>query len=613
MKPSNLSLPMPLFQDPRERPSSVQRLRRLLLWICLLSLVSVSVSAQTVGSGESANPGTVDFLVTPHQPGKPGGRLVFSLRAEPRTLNPLAAIDASSKELLSLLHSDLIHIHRPSQKTTAALAKAWTVSADGLRYTLQLRKGLRFSDGHPLTADDVIFTLQALLDERTKAPGRDLLRIQGKFPRFRKLDAHTVELVLPAPYAPAERLFDSLAILPRHKLEDAFRDGKLQQAWSLITTPADIVGTGPFRLKEYLPGQRIVLQRNPHYWKRDKAGNRLPYLEEVVVLFVADQEAEALRFRAGDTHLLSRVSARNFRALQSGAGSQRRVLSDLGPGLEQHFLFFNLNDVQAKGLTSLLAKRAWMQDLRFRRAIAMSIDRVALARIVYQGKATPISHHVSPGNRLWHQPVGNPLARDLDAAQRNLQSLGLVRKGDLLVDPAGNPVEFSIAVNAANTEHRQMATMLQDDLRQLGIRVVVVPLEFRSLIDRIMNSLDYEAAILALRDGDVDPTPQMPMLLSSGGMHFWRPGQTKPATPWEAEIDKLMQAQNSEIDPAKRRELYARVQRIVATQLPFIALVSPHLLVGAHRELGNLQPAVLAPHLIDLLDSVFWKRGDGRQ
>ncbi len=597
----------------RERNAvAMEQMRRMRLGWLLVALAMLAATS-IVAQNAIAPAASTEYLVTTQPPGKAGGRLVFALRAEPRTLNPLAAVDAASKELLSLLHADLVHIHRPSQKTGPGLAREWTISPDGKRYTLRLRKGLQFSDGQPLTADDVVFTLQALLDENTKAPGRDLLRIQGLFPTVHKVDSRTVELRLPAPYAPAERLFDSLAILPRHKLETAFREGKLLEAWKLTTQPGTIAGAGPFRLKEYLPGQRMVLERNPYYWKRDQAGVALPYLEEVVVLFVADQEAEALRFRAGDTHMLPRVSARSFRMLESGAGSQERVMTDLGPGLEQHFLFFNLNDVEAKGLEALRGKREWMQDLRFRRAISQAIDRASLARIAYQGKATPILHHVSPGNRLWYQPVGDPRARNVAGAQRQLQTLGLVRQGEALVDKGGKPVEFSIAVNAANTEHKQMATVVQEDLRQLGIRVSVVPLEFRSLIDRVMNTMDYEAAILALRDGDVDPTPQMPMLLSGGTMHFWRPGQQQPATPWEAEIDELMQAQNTVMDPAKRRGIYGRVQQIVAEELPFIALVSPHVLVGANRELQNLQPSVLAPHILEGLEMVFWKRGDGRR
>jgi peptide/nickel transport system substrate-binding protein len=574
----------------------------------LALLLALPGTAQNRPSADTLEP-----LVTRGTPGKPGGRLVISLRAEPKTFLPLNAMDASSKEILGLLHADLVHIHRPSQKTQPALAKEWKVSPDGLRYTLTLRRGLRFSDGAPLTADDVVFTFAALLDEKSKSPGRDLLRIGGKFPTVQKLDALTVEVALPAPYAPAERLFDSLAILPKHKLESAYRQGKLLEAWSIAAPPEEMAGAGPFRLKQYVPGQRLVLERNPHYWKRDRAGAALPYLQELVVLFVADQEAEALRFRAGDTHLLSRVSARNFTSLAAGEAGRRLSLTDLGPGLEQHFLFFNLNPLAGKALPALEAKAAWLQDLRFRRAVSKAIDRRGIVRVVFQGKATPLAHHVSPGNKLWHRPAPDAGVRNVAQAERDLRAMGLVRKGTALVDASGAPVAFSIAVNAANTEHKQMAAIIQEDLRPLGIQVSVVPLEFRSLIDRVLNTKDYEAAILALRDGDVDPTPQMPMLLSTGRMHFWHPGQTAPATAWEAEIDRLMNAQNVELDASMRLQLYHRVQDLVAQNLPFVALVSPHVLVGAHRELQNLQPAVLSPHLLDGIDEIFWKNGNAQR
>ncbi|MBK9170512.1 MAG: ABC transporter substrate-binding protein [Bryobacterales bacterium] len=563
----------------------------LLLWSACLSFASESES-----------------LVVRTTPGKSGGDLVIALRAEPKTLLPLSAVDASSKELLSLLHSDLIHIHRPSQQTAAALAREWQLSADGLRYTLRLRRGLRFSDGHPLTAEDVAFTFRVLLDEQVKAPGRDLLRIRGRFPAVRTLGRETVEVTLPAPYAPAERLFDSIAILPRHRLEAAYREGKLLQSWALNTSPEEIVGAGPFRLCEYVPGRRIVVERNPFYWKRDSNGTALPYLDKVTILFLPDQEAELFRFRAGETHLHGRLTARGFAALESLPASRRPALADLGPGLEQHLLFFNQNDAAAKGLAALEAKQAWLQDVRFRRAVSLAIDRTGIARLVFQGKASPLAHHVSPGNRLWHTAIEGLPKYAPDEATRALQAMGLRWKADRWFDATGAPVAFSIAVNAANGEQRQMAAMIQEDLREIGIDVSVVPLEFRSLIDRVMQTLDYEAAILGLRDGDVDPVPQMPMLLSTGRMHFWRPNQQNAATPWEAEIDRLMELQAAERDLRRRAAHYAEVQRIVAAELPFLALVSPHVLTGAHPDLGNVQPSVLAPYLLDGLDAVFWRR-----
>ena len=233
------------------------------------------------------------------EPGRPGGRLVVAQRAEPKTLNPVTALDSASREVIHRMMADLVHINRATQRTEPALASSWTVSGGGRRYLLHLRRGLRFSDGHPFDADDVVFTFQVYLDEKVGSPQRDLLIVGGKPIAVRKQDAWTVAFEFAEPYAPAERLFDSLAVLPRHLLEAAWREGRLARAWTLNTPPAQIAGLGPFRMKEYVPGQRLVLERNPYYWKRDSRETPLPYLDQLVFLFVAGEDGQAMRFQAG--------------------------------------------------------------------------------------------------------------------------------------------------------------------------------------------------------------------------------------------------------------------------------------------------------------------------
>jgi peptide/nickel transport system substrate-binding protein len=267
-------------------------------------LLAVPASAQKAAPAE--------VLRTDHEAGRPGGRLVYAVRSEPKTLNPVTAVDVVSREVVGRLQADLIHIDRQTQRAGSALAKSWTVSPDGLHYTLLLRRGLRFSDGHPFDADDVLFTFRCYLDERNASPQRDLLVIGGKPVGLRKLDAFRVAFDLAQPYAAAERLFDSLAILPRHLLEKAQDEGRLGGAWGLSTPPSEIAGLGAFRLKSYVPGERIVLERNPYYWKVDSAGRPLPYLDELVFLLVPSDDAQVVRFKAGETDVISRLSAPNF-------------------------------------------------------------------------------------------------------------------------------------------------------------------------------------------------------------------------------------------------------------------------------------------------------------
>lgn len=561
-----------------------------------LALACVSVGC--VSLVFAARP-AAELMVTDNAIGHAGGRLVVALRSEPKTLNPVLAVDTASRDVIRCLTADLIHINRESEKTEPALAKSWTVSRDHKQYTLHLRQGLQFSDGQPFTADDVVFSFNVYLDEKIHSPQRDLLIIGGKPLSVTKVDEATVRFDLAAPYAAAERIFDSLAILPRHLLETAYESGNFSQIWTLNTSPAQFAGLGPFRLKEYVPGERIVLERNPYYWKEDHRGNHLPYLEEMVFLFAPSEDAQVIRFQAGDTDVLSRFSAQNLSVLERQEQAKEYHLFDLGPGLEYNFLFFNLNDLSSKNLPDIAKKQAWFQDIRFRQAVSAVADREGIVRLVYGGRATPLWWHVTPANKLWlDADISRPL-RSLDRARGLLKSAGFSWKDDgTLLDSRGNPVEFSILTSASNAQRVKMATIIQDDLSQLGMNVHVVSLDFGAVVDRFMKSYDYEAAVMGLASGDADPTPEMNVWLSSGSTHLWHLNETKPATPWEAEIDRLMQQQLVTVDYQARKKLYDRVQQIVAEDLPVICLASPNILVGAKDRVGNFEPAPLDPYAL---------------
>ena len=549
-----------------------------------------------------------ELLRTDHEAGRAGGRLVYALRSEPKTLNPVAAVDVASKEVIGRLQADLIHIDRQTQRAGPALAKSWSVSPDGLHYTLVLRRGLRFSDGRPLDADDVVFTFLCYLDERNASPQRDLLVIGGKPVGVRKLDTYRVAFDLAQPYAAAERIFDSLAILPRHLLQKAQEEGRLAAAWGLATPPAEMAGLGPFRLKSYVPGERIVLERNPHYWKVDAAGRTLPYLDELVFLLVPSDDAQVVRFKAGETDVISRLSAPNF-ALLSAEASQARRLQDLGAGLDYTFLFFNLNDVDAAKLPAVARKQAWFKQAAFRQAVSAALDRQGMVRLVYEGRATPLAGHVTPGNRLWLNTALPRPQRSLVRARELLARAGFVTRNGQLRDAAGTPVTFTIVTNAANAARVQMATIIQDDLREIGMQAQVVPLENRALLDRVLKSHDYDAAVMALAGGDADPNGEMNVWVSSGPTHLWRVGAPAPMGPWDKEIDELMERQLVALDGAARKRLYDRVQQLVAENLPMIPILSPNVLVGAKAGLGNFRPAILDPQVLWNVDELFWGPG----
>ena len=314
-----------------------------------VALVAALLCPSTVQAQAALQP---EVLVSRAEAGRFGGQLVVAQRAEPRTLNPVIAVDGPSKDVARLTMGDLVHINRSTQQTEPALAKSWTVSPDGRRYTLALRQGIRFSDGDPFDADDVVFSFQVYLDPKVASPNRDFLIIEGQPIAVRKLDAHKIEVALAKPYAAAERIFDSIAILPRHLLEQPYKEGRFGEVWGLAAKAAAIAGLGPFRFSEHVPGQRLVLERNPHYWKVNRDMKPLPYLDRLIFVFVPNEDAQAVRLQSGEADVVSRISAANYDVLSKTANAEYELF-DAGTSLEYAFVFFNLNDVDAKVLTAV--------------------------------------------------------------------------------------------------------------------------------------------------------------------------------------------------------------------------------------------------------------------
>jgi peptide/nickel transport system substrate-binding protein len=574
---------------------------RLALIVCLCASVAAAagLSPQPLTPAEEVQQVTAEL-------GRYGGRLVVGQRSEPKTLNPVTATDSISREVIARCNADLITINRASQQTEPALAKSWKVSPDGRTFTLRLRKGIRFSDGHPFDADDVIFSFAVYLDEAVGSLQRDLLVVDGKPPAVTKLDQYTVRFTLPGPYAAAERLFDGLAILPKHLLEAAYKEGRFAKAWTLNTPASEVAGLGPFRVKQYVAGQRIVLERNPYYWKVDRADHRLPYADELVFLFVGGEDQQVIRFEAGDTELISRLSAENYALLSKDAAQNGWRLSDLGPSLEYNFLVFNLNDVDSKKLPDVASKQSWFRELKFRQAVSAAIDRDSMVKLVYGARGTPLWGNVGPGNKLWvNQSIPHP-ARSLENARQLLKSAGFTwNSAGRLVDSTSRPVEFTIVTSSSNTQRMKMATLVQDDLAHLGIQVNVVPLDFRAMLDRVFQSFDYEAAIMGLGGGDSDPNPEMNVWISNGATHLWHLNESQPATDWEREIDQLMQQQMVTLKYDKRKRLYDRVQQLISDNVPFVFLATPDVLVGAKGQIGNFHPAVLEDNTLWNADELY--------
>jgi peptide/nickel transport system substrate-binding protein len=304
--------------------------------------------------------------------------------------------------------------------------------------------------------------------------------------------------------------------------------------------------------------------------------------------------------------MVSRLSSENYALLTKEQSRSGWQLSDLGPSLEYNFLVFNLNDLDAGKMNEIARKQAWFHDLKFRQAVSAAVDRDSIVRLVYGARGTALWGNVGPGNKSWmNQSIPHP-GRSVETARQLLKSAGFFWNGSgQLLDSNGKPVEFTIVTSSSNTQRMKMATLIQDDLSHLGMQVHVVPLDFRAMLDRVFQSFDYEAAIMGLGGGDPDPNPEMNVWLSNGATHLWHLNETTPATPWEREIDTLMQQQMVTLTYAKRKKLYDRVQQIIAENVPFIFLATPDVLVGARSQIGNFHPAVLDHYTLWNADQLF--------
>lgn len=572
----------------------------ILLIPFLLNAQSPSGACAPMGRAE-------DFSIVKGGAGSCGGRLVISKHSEPKTFNPFTASDNVTREITGLMMADLIHINRGSDQTEPALARSWTISPDGRKYTLRLRRGLRFSDGQPFDADDVLFTFQSHLDVQIRSPQRDLLIIGGKPIQVAKIDSHSVVFTLAQPYATAERLFDGFAILPRHLLHHSYETGQLASAWTLSTPPAQIAGLGPFRLKQYIPGQRLILERNPYYWKSDARGQRLPYLDEITVIFVANSDAEALRFEAGETDVISHLSAAGFTTLERYQQGRQFRMYDLGPGFEYSFLFFNLNQLSSSA-SSLREEQSWFQQTPFRQAIAAAIDRDSIVRLAFRGRAAPLSIEITPADKRWaNRTIPPPVHSPQQARQLLRQARFSWGSDGSLKDAGGKRVSFSILVNAGNEQQMQMATLIQQDLKELGIEAPPVPLDFHSFLHRIFNSHEYEAAIIMQADPDSNPNTEMNFLPSQGSGHVW--DLTSSYLPsWQSEIDSLMQRQLITLNFDERKRIFDQVQALLWQNMPAIFLASPDILVGAKNRIGNFRPAIFGDYTLWNAEQLFIRK-----
>jgi peptide/nickel transport system substrate-binding protein len=518
--------------------------------------------------------------------------LYFATASDPRTFNPILITDATSGQLTSDLFESLIRINPMTTLPEAGLAEKWDVAPDNKTITFYLRHDVKWFDGQPVTARDVLFTLAVIYDPKVPNSARPTLTVDHKPIVAEALDDYTVVMHVPKPFAP---LFYSIGIpvMPAHVLEPIWKAGNFNQTWGIDTPPIKLIGDGPYHMTRYAQSQVVQYDRNNNYWMKDEHGGQLPRLRGQAVTIVQDQNAAYLRYLSGQIDIYS-PRPEEVPTLQEKAKNKELDITVKEIGIDTGSLFFSFNRNPRRfvknGVTN--PKLNWFTDPKFLQAMAHMVDKTAMINLVFHGLAVKAVADISPENKMF----ANPNLRDYDydpkLAADMLESAGYhLAKPGVRTDSKGNRLEFDLTTNTGTPERNEICTIFKQDVESLGIKVNYRPLEFTTLVDKLDSSFDWDCVLIGFTGG-IEPNDGANFYRSSGNLHIWNPNQPTPATPWEAEIDTLLDQGASEMDLSKRPPYYWKIQQILHDQLPIIETVRQQRYSSWKNSLENYQPTV---------------------
>ncbi len=524
---------------------------------------------------------------------KHGGELILATTSDPRSFNAITAKETSTTAVTGLIFEGLTRINGVTTKVEPNLASHWDVSPDGLTWTFYLRRDVFWSDGNPFTADDVLFTFRDLIyNETIPNSARDIFTVEGKIFRIEKVDTYTVKFILPVKFAPFLNSM-SQEILPKHKLENAVQQGKFNFTWGIDTSPQEIVGTGPYQLSQYQPGERLVFKRNPIYWRKSSQGETLPFIDRIIFLIVQNQDVLLLKFLDGEIDSCP-VRGMDFPLLKPLERKERFTIYDTGPAFGSNFLVFNqntrINPANQKPFLDPV-KASWFTNLEFRKAVAHAIDKKRIIEILMNGLGYPQNSSMSPASGFYYNPKVDQYDYNLKKAKAILEKAGFVDRDQdsILEDPQGREVEFNLYTNSGAVERLQIAAIIRHDLEELGMKVNFLALEFNVLVQKLVSVYDWDAVIIGLTGG-IEPHFGKNVWSSEGQLHMWNPSQKEPTTWWEKRIDQIFNEAVQELDEQKRKMLYDEWQGIVARELPVIYTVLDASIYAVRNKFGNLHP-----------------------
>jgi len=526
--------------------------------------------------------------------------LYDSTTSDPRTFNPILVTDSASGAAVGDLFEGLVKIDARTTLPEPDLAQSWNITDGGKTITFHLRHEVKWSDGVPFTSRDVLFTMRTIYDPRVPNSYIFGLTVDGKPIVAEAPDDYSVVMHLPRPFAPLLYAI-GFDIMPEHVLKRALDSGAFTRTWGIDTAPASLISLGMYRMQRYVPGQMIAFDRYSGYWMRDPNGRKLPRLHGQDLLIVPDQNAQYLRFRSGLTDIYS-PRPEEVLTLRDDAPQLNITVTKIGIDTGSLFFAFNRNPRHyiRNGVTD--PKYNWFTDLNFMRAIAHAVDKPGMINLCFHGLAVPALSDVSPANKIFYNPNLTNYDYDLKLAAHLLDEAGyrMLRPG-VRGDPKGHPLIFSLTTNTGVPVRDQMCAILKQDLAALGITVNYRPLEFVTLVKALDSSFDWDCILIGFTGG-IEPNDGANFLRSSGNLHIWNPSEPKPATPWEAEIDHLLDQGTMVMEPEQRAPYYWRIQQILHDQLPIIETVLQTRYVAYRNTLENYEPTVWGVYQPELIE-----------
>ena len=541
----------------------------------------------------------IDYLQSQVEVGKFGGTFVSSTIGEgPKTFNPFNTKDNISAQMSEIMYDGLVTTNPVTGETIPKLAKLFSVN--GKEYIVNLRHGLKWSDGKPITADDVVFTWQNIIfDGFGNTSTRDSVMIDGKLPTVEKIDDYTVKFVTPEPFAPFLRMLSS-PIAPKHIFQPAVNRGReyFDGFLSTNTNPKEFVTSGAFRLKEYVPAQRVVFERNPNYYEINKDGKKLPYLDKLVYLIVGDINNQVLKFEGGELDEISLQGANVARFKEMEKHSDFSVFN-IGPDTGTMYLSMNMNNRKnEKGKYYVdQKKQVWFQDKNFRQAVDYAIDRKNMVFNIANGLGYPLFTPETLNSIFLNKKL-KPYDKNIEKSKELLKKSGFTwDKAGHLIDKFGNHVEFDLYTNAGNTEREAIGVMVKQDLEDLGMKVNFKPIEFNSLVNKLMASLDWDMVIMGFTGSPLEPNGGKNVWLSDGTLHIFNQrlerDANSPRYAFEKRIDYLYTQGALATKFEDRKKYYDEYQAIVYNEKPLIYIYSPIRIVALRKKFKNIYPTSL--------------------